>query len=110
MPRLLISNNLNSIAALVAAGAGIGALPVAWGERLASRGVAVQLDSESDLPTLEYTFQRRRDDTRPLVASYSCVTTLSVNGTSTVGTRFKIVLRLLRVYTWPEPAVSQRNV
>jgi hypothetical protein len=35
---------------------------------MAARGTAVELRSDPELPHLEYTLQRRRDDNRPLVA------------------------------------------
>ena len=66
--RRLTCNNLAAIASLIAAGVGIGLFPHGWLQQMAQRGAVVQLSSRPALPELEYTFQWRRDDTRPLLA------------------------------------------
>ncbi|HZY19654.1 MAG TPA: LysR family transcriptional regulator [Ramlibacter sp.] len=66
--RRLTCNNLAAIASLVAAGVGIGLFPNGWLRRMEERGAVVELRSRPALPTLEYTFQWRRDDSRPLLA------------------------------------------
>jgi DNA-binding transcriptional LysR family regulator len=65
--RRLTCNNLAAIAGLVAAGVGIGLFPIGWLEQMAERGAVVELKSKPALPALEYTFQWRRDDSRPLL-------------------------------------------
>lgn len=65
--RRLTCNNLAAIAGLVASGVGIGLFPIGWLEQMAERGAVVGLRSLPALPALEYTFQCRRDDTRPLL-------------------------------------------
>ena len=65
--RRLTCNNLAAIAGLIAAGAGIGLFPNGWLKKMAERQAVVELRSRPALPPLEYTFQRRRDDTRPLL-------------------------------------------
>lgn len=66
--RRLACNNLAAIAGLVAAGVGLGLFPDGWLRQMAERGTVVELRSRPALPPLEYTFQWRRDDTRPLLA------------------------------------------
>lgn len=66
--RRLTCNNLGAIAGLVAAGVGIGVCPHGWLQQMEQRGTVVELRSRPALPPLQYTFQCRRDDTRPLVA------------------------------------------
>jgi DNA-binding transcriptional LysR family regulator len=65
--RRLTCNNLAAIAGLVAAGIGIGLFPIGWLKQMAEREAVVELRSKPALPPLEYTFQWRRDDTRPLL-------------------------------------------
>lgn len=67
--RRLTCNNLAAIAGLIAAGVGIGLFPNGWLKPMAERGSVVELRSRPALPPLEYTFQCRRDDTRPLLAN-----------------------------------------
>lgn len=67
--RRLTCNNLAAIAGLIAAGVGIGLFPQGWLKQMAERGSVVQLRSRPALPPLEYTFQCRRDDSRPLLAN-----------------------------------------
>jgi DNA-binding transcriptional LysR family regulator len=66
--RRLTCNNLAAIAGLVAAGVGIGLFPSGWLEQMAEREAVVELRSRPALPRLKYTFQCRRDDSRPLLA------------------------------------------
>jgi DNA-binding transcriptional LysR family regulator len=66
--RRLTCNNLAAIAGLVASGVGIGLFPNGWLQQMAERGAVVELRSRPALPALQYTFQCRRDDTRPLLA------------------------------------------
>jgi DNA-binding transcriptional LysR family regulator len=66
--RRITCNNLAAVASLIVAGAGIGLFPHGWLRRLAERGAVVELRSRPALPVLDYTFQRRRDDSRPLLA------------------------------------------
>ena len=66
--RRITCNNLAAVASLIVAGAGIGLVPSGWLGRLAERGAVVELRSRPALPVLDYTFQRRRDDSRPLLA------------------------------------------
>ncbi|MEO5669224.1 MAG: LysR family transcriptional regulator [Ramlibacter sp.] len=66
--RRLTCNNLAAIASLIAAGVGIGLFPNGWLKQMADREAVVQLKSRPALPALEYTFQWRRDDSRPLLA------------------------------------------
>jgi DNA-binding transcriptional LysR family regulator len=66
--RRLTCNNLAAIAGLIASGVGIGLFPAGWLRQMAARGAVVELKSRPALPPLIYTFQWRRDDTRPLLA------------------------------------------
>lgn len=67
--RRLICNNLAATISLIAAGVGIGLCPAAWLERMAQRDAVVSLRSLPELPLLDYTLQRRRDDSRALQAA-----------------------------------------
>lgn len=66
--RRLTCNNLGAIAGLVAAGVGVGLVPHGWLRQMTERKAVVEMRSRPALPTLQYTFQWRRDDTRPIVA------------------------------------------
>lgn len=66
--RRLTCNNLAAIAGLVAAGVGIGLFPQGWLVQMAERNAVVELRSRPALPPLDYTFQCRRGDSRPLLA------------------------------------------
>jgi DNA-binding transcriptional LysR family regulator len=66
--RRLTCNNLAAVASLIAAGVGIGLFPNAWLRQMADRNAVVELRGRPALPALEYTFQCRRDDSRPLLA------------------------------------------
>lgn len=65
--RRLTCNNLAAIASLIAAGVGIGLFPNGWLKQMAARKAVVELKSRPALPALQYTFQWRRDDSRPLL-------------------------------------------
>ena len=67
--RRLTCNNLTAIASLIAAGVGVGLFPQGWLKQMEARKAIVALRGRQALPTLEYTFQRRRDDSRPLLVS-----------------------------------------
>ncbi|MBW0172639.1 MAG: LysR family transcriptional regulator [Hydrogenophaga sp.] len=67
--RRLTCNNLAAIASLIVAGVGVGLFPQGWLKQMEARGAVVALRGRQALPALEYTFQRRRDDSRPLLAS-----------------------------------------
>lgn len=66
--RRLTCNNLAATASLIAAGVGIGLFPNGWLHKMAARQAVVELHGRPELPLLEYTFQRRRDDSRALLA------------------------------------------
>ncbi|TWO69458.1 LysR family transcriptional regulator [Caenimonas sedimenti] len=65
--RRLTCNNLAAVASLIAAGVGIGLFPNGWLRQMAERQAVVELKSKPALPPLQYTFQWRRDDGRPLL-------------------------------------------
>ena len=65
--RRLTCNNLAAIASLIAAGVGIGLFPNGWLKQMAHRMAVVRLGSRPALPALEYTFQWRRNDNRPML-------------------------------------------
>jgi DNA-binding transcriptional LysR family regulator len=66
--RRITCNNLAAVASLIAAGVGVGLFPNAWLRQMADRAAVVELRGRPALPALEYTFQCRRDDSRPLLA------------------------------------------
>ncbi|NUZ06578.1 LysR family transcriptional regulator [Piscinibacter koreensis] len=66
--RRITCNNLAAVASLIAAGVGLGLFPNAWLPHMTARDAVVELRGRPALPALEYTFQRRRDDSRPLLA------------------------------------------
>lgn len=66
--RRITCNNLTAVASLIASGVGIGLCPAVWLEPLVARHALVELRTRSALPALDYTFQGRRDDSRPLLA------------------------------------------
>jgi len=79
--RRLMCNNLTAIVGLVAAGVGVGLFPMGWLRQMAERGSVVELKSRPVLPSLEYTFQWRRDDTRLLVRRMRDLVDRTVNFT-----------------------------
>lgn len=66
--RSLNCNSWGAIAGLIRQGLGIGFLPRAWAGVLIQRGELQALDGFPALQPLQYSFQWRRDDTRPLLA------------------------------------------
>ena len=79
--RRLTCNNLSATASLIAAGVGIGLFPHGWLRQMARRNAVVELRGRPELPSLEYTFQRRRDDTRPLLVRMRELVDQTVNFT-----------------------------
>src|SRR5690606_14322075 len=65
-PRLSCEN-LGAVAGMLREGLGVGFLPRAWAELLIARGDLVALSHFPPLRPLTYTFQWRRDDTRPMM-------------------------------------------
>lgn len=73
-PYRLTCNSWGAIAGLLTEGMGVGFLPEAWSQSLARRGDLLVLDATPPLPPLTYTFQKRRNDDRPiLTAMYSAI-------------------------------------
>ncbi len=66
--RRITCNNLAAVASLIASGVGIGLFPNGWLNQMTARNAVVELRGGPALPALEYTFQCRRDDSRPLLA------------------------------------------
>jgi len=67
--RQLICNNMGAIAGMVAAGVGIAFFPNGWLQSLNERHGLRTVPSEPPLRPLQYAFQSRREDIRPLVAA-----------------------------------------
>ncbi|PMQ11604.1 HTH-type transcriptional regulator GltR [Pseudomonas sp. AD21] len=67
--RILSCQNWGGVAGLIRRGLGVGFLPEAWAESLIARGQMVHLDKFARLSPLQYTFQWRRDDSRPMIQS-----------------------------------------
>lgn len=65
--RNLCCNSWGAIAGLLRQGLGLGFLPQAWARILIARGDLLPLPGFPPLRPLPYTFQWRRDDTRPLL-------------------------------------------
>lgn len=65
--RRMVCENLGAVAGMLKEGLGIGFLPRAWAVALIQRGHLVALDQFPPLRPLPYTYQWRRDDTRPMV-------------------------------------------
>ena len=65
--RNLNCNSWGAIAGLIRQGLGVGFLPSAWASILIQRGMVQPLASFPPLQPLQYSFQWRRDDTRPLL-------------------------------------------
>lgn len=66
--RRMTCENLGAVAAMLKEGLGVGFLPRAWAAALVRRGYLVALDALPPLRPMAYTYQWRRDDTRPLVS------------------------------------------
>lgn len=64
----LTCNSWGAIAGLLIEGIGIGFLPESWARSLSRRGDLRVLRASPALPPLVYTFQKRRNDERPLLA------------------------------------------
>ncbi len=64
----LCCNNWGAIAGLLIEGTGVGLLPSHWAQALQAEGSLRVLRGEPEPAALPYSFQHRRDDTRPLVA------------------------------------------
>lgn len=67
VPRRITCNNLAAVASLIVAGIGVGLFPAGWLAQMARREAVVELRSRPALPRLDYAFQWRRDDSRPLI-------------------------------------------
>ncbi|OWW19913.1 LysR family transcriptional regulator [Noviherbaspirillum denitrificans] len=67
-PYRLSCNSWGAIAGLLIEGAGIGFLPEGWAHSLARRGDLRILQGAPALSPLVYTFQKRRNDERPMLA------------------------------------------
>ena len=63
----LCCNNWGAIAGLLIEGTGVGLLPSHWARALQDEGSLRVLDCDPTPAALPYSFQHRRDDTRPLV-------------------------------------------
>ena len=64
----LSCNNWGAIAGLLIEGTGVGLLPSHWAQALQAEGSLTVLQGDPEPAALPYSFQHRRDDTRPLVA------------------------------------------
>ena len=69
LPYRLSCNSWGAIAGLLIEGTGIGFLPESWAKSLSRRGALRVLGASPDLSPLAYTFQKRRNDERPLLAA-----------------------------------------
>jgi len=65
--RRMTCENLGAVAGMLKEGLGVGFLPRAWAAALIQRGHLAALPELPPLRPLAYTFQWRRDDTRPMV-------------------------------------------
>ena len=77
--RRITCNNLAAVASLIAAGVGIGLFPHGWLKQMVEREAVVELRARSALPALEYTFQSRRGDRRPLLEHMRALVGRTVN-------------------------------
>ena len=64
----LSCNSWGAIAGLLIEGIGVGFLPESWARSLSRRGELRVLNAAPALSPLVYTFQKRRNDERPLLA------------------------------------------
>lgn len=64
----LSCNSWGAIAGLLIEGTGVGFLPESWARSLSRRGALRVLNAAPALSPLVYTFQKRRNDERPLLA------------------------------------------
>ena len=60
----LTCNTWGGVTSLVLEGVGIGFMPNAWARPLAERGLLVKLEQWQSLPSMSYSMQMRRDDSR----------------------------------------------
>jgi DNA-binding transcriptional LysR family regulator len=65
--KLIVCNNMTTMAGLVASGIGIGYFPKSWIRPLLDRNILTLLNSDIPLPPLEYRFCWRKDDKRLLI-------------------------------------------
>lgn len=72
-------NNWGAVAGMLVEGSGIGFLPHGWARALIARGHLLPLASRPHLASLHYSFQWRRDDTRPLVAQMKTIAVETVD-------------------------------
>lgn len=77
--RLIRCNSLNAIVELTVSGAGISVLPEKHMNPLLRRKLLVRLKSEPRVPSLEYSFIWRRDDSRPSISTVKEVVTHAVD-------------------------------
>ncbi|PYB78917.1 LysR family transcriptional regulator [Pseudomonas sp. LB-090624] len=83
--RSIICENWGAVAGLIHHGLGLGFLPRAWAEALIAKGALVALDSFPALRPLQYTFQWRRDDTRPLIEQARSLAIKTLNFSAPAG-------------------------
>ncbi|CAM3915106.1 LysR family transcriptional regulator [Bordetella tumbae] len=67
--RTLSCNSWGAVAGIIRQGLGVGFLPSAWAQLLCQRGEMVPLAEFPPLTPLQYCFEWRRDDTRPMLES-----------------------------------------
>lgn len=67
--RRLTCNSWGAIAGLLIEGTGVGFIPESWARALSRRGALHVLQAKPELAPLTYTFQKRRNDERPLLAA-----------------------------------------
>lgn len=68
-PRRLTCNSWGAVAGLLIEGLGVGILPHGWARHLEERGDLRTLRARRALPPLTYTFQKRSNDDRQLLAA-----------------------------------------
>ncbi len=79
VPQRLTCNSWGAIAGLLIEGIGVGFLPESWARALARRGDLRVLRASPALSPLTYTFQKRRNDERPLLAAMLAAVRASVD-------------------------------
>ncbi|MBV7484746.1 LysR family transcriptional regulator [Bordetella sp. BOR01] len=77
--RRMTCENLGAVAGMLKEGLGIGFLPRAWAAALVQRGHLIELAWFPPLRPLAYTYQWRRDDTRPMVQQLRDLATQAVD-------------------------------
>jgi DNA-binding transcriptional LysR family regulator len=78
----LSCNSWGAIAGLLIEGIGVGFLPETWARSLSRRGALRVLGTSPALSPLTYTFQRRRNDERPLLTAMLAAACASVDFTT----------------------------